>query len=306
MEASKKKEEKKEKPDMEGEDHEDWEALEEEGDDEQHDELERMGDDQESKVGSTLSEMTTKNVIILVLTLLLGLPSMSLDRSRLGPPSAHYGADRVWTLYLEYVSHHDVGKGLAQQWPKNSLSEVHLWYEQSLLHYIFYHNWFAQPSNCMPGAHCVDEFLSHAFWIGIEGKDSVTVEKQAKLAQVRRTSMHDFQEDLKKKSDYIFNFIDMPEHARDLLVQPWNIVCDDEEGNFFQGTSLLRDPIEGLVKFPVSCPQDLRSSETMKFVRRICMVNRFTRRTGVVRPCLGIIPSLSGTAPMRTGISTCM
>lgn len=115
----------------------------------------------ESRVGKKLSEMTTRRVIILVLIMLLVLPQLQPEQADQLSVSAFYGADHVWELLEASLS--------------STSAEAKEDYEQSLLQYVFYHNWYATRGFCREDNTCAWAYYSHVFWIGITGKDVATI-----------------------------------------------------------------------------------------------------------------------------------
>merc|ERR1719487_2424350 len=88
---------------------------------------------QESRVGKKLSEMTTRRVIILVLTMLLVLPFLQTDDSSNPPQTPWFAADNVYELWGE--------------WNQSRTAGDRLRYERSMLKYFYYHNWFSGNVN---------------------------------------------------------------------------------------------------------------------------------------------------------------
>jgi len=205
--------------------------------------------DKESHVGRKLSEMTTRRVICLILAMMLGLPLMQADESELVGSSAEYGADNVM---LDYLRMYSAGEN---QWAMRQE------YENSMLRYIYYHNWFAsryKEEYCQTG-HCAQGFYAHLFWVGIRGKDPAVVEANARTAKMVTTSLRGW-EDSYNDTVGIYNYGTMPQAAQDILVSDWDTDCDTD-GESIRGISLLKEEIPDVVSHQVRCPKDLRMSE---------------------------------------------
>lgn len=222
--------EAKQKASLQGEDGDDW--L---GNDDDDQEQAPVGL-QESRVGKKLSELTTRKVIILVLTMLIVLPFLRTETGKEVPPSATYGADDVWETYSE--------------WRNDTSSEQAQWrYENALMKYIYYHNWFNPQS----------EFYSHVFWLGIAGQ-----QPELLAAQADHTRLHEpavaFWEQKATKHDSVLG--SLPPEVQDFLLQNWDSQCSEQgKGLHQRGFSLLQREVEDEVSYAVPCPTDLRYGE---------------------------------------------
>lgn len=184
---------------------------------------------EESRVGRKLSEITTRNVIALVLLLLIVLPFMESEDTDKNPPTATYGMNVVFNTFL---------------------TKSHYKYTQSMLKFVYYHNWFARRGYC-PSDKCAGEYLSQVFWIGVTGKNRTAVDAMAiqgalTFQEVQQWEQHH------ATQDFIYNYGRMPGYAQELLGANWTTSCPDD----LLGTSLLaREP------YAVRCPDQLRLSE---------------------------------------------
>eukprot|EP00927_Polykrikos_kofoidii_P071028 TRINITY_DN6736_c0_g1_i4.p1 TRINITY_DN6736_c0_g1~~TRINITY_DN6736_c0_g1_i4.p1 ORF type:complete len:964 (+),score=155.60 TRINITY_DN6736_c0_g1_i4:115-3006(+) len=193
----------------------------------------------ESRVGRKLSEMTTRRVISLILAMLLVLPLLRADEDISG--AAHYGADHVLETFTDYTR----GLGSKEE------------YEQSLLQYVYYHNWFEKDS----------EYFSALFWVGLIGTNSTAVITLRDKAQLSIASVKAFDYEASRQ-DALFSFGVMPEEAQTLLASPWTLECDFDRRTR-RGISLLSSEIDGYVSRSILCPTDLRLAELMKFYPRV-------------------------------------
>eukprot|EP00928_Gymnodinium_smaydae_P024544 TRINITY_DN19832_c0_g2_i1.p1 TRINITY_DN19832_c0_g2~~TRINITY_DN19832_c0_g2_i1.p1 ORF type:complete len:973 (+),score=191.47 TRINITY_DN19832_c0_g2_i1:204-3122(+) len=208
---------------------------------------------QESRVGKKLSELTTRRVIILVLVMLIIIPTLQTDTSKLYPVAPSYSLDVVQEAFQEAMN-------------TSSTSDSHVRYQRSLLKLLYYNNWFTGHDQCPPGnGECPNKFYAQAFWFGIEGESPTIVEQLAANAQLSVAEVTKYQ-DYAKTQDDRFNFGVFPQKVvEELLPAPWiDGGCSDDSGHR-RGVSVLRDPITGIVNYAVPCPAQLRPSERMAF-----------------------------------------
>eukprot|EP00929_Paragymnodinium_shiwhaense_P045546 TRINITY_DN2325_c0_g4_i1.p1 TRINITY_DN2325_c0_g4~~TRINITY_DN2325_c0_g4_i1.p1 ORF type:complete len:1012 (+),score=223.43 TRINITY_DN2325_c0_g4_i1:326-3361(+) len=197
--------------------------------------------DQESRVGKRLSELTTRRVIILVLTMLFLVPFLRVDLVDQAPSSSNYGADDIWEAFEEWrVLVNASGESQARRA-----------YENRLLKYMHYHNWFNPTVGDV-------EFLSALFWVGIRGTDARLVEL-APLLRVRPEAVTEYTE--KVAAGSWLQLATFPSQVLPVLSSPWTSECDIGENIHSAGFSLLRQKIGGYVEDVVRCPVDLRSRE---------------------------------------------
>ena len=93
-------------------------------------------------------------MILLVLTMMLGLPFLLLDEVLQLPLSSNYGVDIVNRKFTEYLAN------------KND-TDLKNEYQQSLIRYVYFHNWFNRDECPDSFTYCRANFASHCFWIGI-------------------------------------------------------------------------------------------------------------------------------------------
>lgn len=206
----------------------------------------------ESRVGRKLSEMMTRRVIILVLTMLVGVQMLTVEESLLLSHSATFGADEVWHAFLNLQ-----GCGLPDS-VQNATCEIkRLNYENTMLRFWYYHNWFARHTNSFPQDKISPgDYYSSLFLVGVNGKSSEVREKQAQLARLRLSTVEKFNS-VNAQEQTMFMYGTMPQSALTLLSAEWGTTC----GGNILGTSILAELIPNAVTYKVKCPQDLRPAE---------------------------------------------
>eukprot|EP00929_Paragymnodinium_shiwhaense_P064891 TRINITY_DN32587_c0_g1_i1.p1 TRINITY_DN32587_c0_g1~~TRINITY_DN32587_c0_g1_i1.p1 ORF type:complete len:936 (+),score=275.60 TRINITY_DN32587_c0_g1_i1:236-3043(+) len=200
----------------------------------------------ESHLGKKLSELTTQRVICLILGMLLALPLLRVDVSP--ATSAFYGADIVLETFTDY----EHGLGLKED------------YDQALLNYVYYHNWFSRFfEDCQQDNNlCANHYYGQLFWIGFQGTDRDAIMNKSRHAQLDGAMVESFNA-MAKKQRGLFNFGDMPPRVLELLASPWDLECHSETRSR-QGLSLLSVPVDGMVYTTTGCPDELRPSETLR------------------------------------------
>eukprot|EP00929_Paragymnodinium_shiwhaense_P007140 TRINITY_DN111088_c0_g1_i1.p1 TRINITY_DN111088_c0_g1~~TRINITY_DN111088_c0_g1_i1.p1 ORF type:complete len:1002 (+),score=175.31 TRINITY_DN111088_c0_g1_i1:91-3096(+) len=214
---------------------------------------------QESRVGKKLSEMTTRRVIILVLTMLISMPYLTVQSNVETAASPFYGADEVLTAYMEMLE-------------EPSLAERVLRYQKSVLKMLYYHNWFTGNQvygSCKAEGSvvvCPDAYYLHLFWFGIEGYSRSAVEMHAANAALTESAVLEAQRK-HKTSTAMYDTGTYPDEVLPLIYSPWTVDCPDElnEGHHRVGVSLLSESIDGVVGHTVKCPDDLRPVERNAF-----------------------------------------
>lgn len=250
---------KKRRKKMMGDEEDEWDDIET---------TNTVGPMQESRVGKKLSEMTTRRVIILVLTMLLVLPFLRTQSADNVPASAYYGADEILLAYNEYVEKRTRGE---------PHEESHQRYEKAMLRYIYYHNWFLGHSGECPRTSdsnygCAKWYYSHAFWIGIASTDDKHLLAEVNSTRLRATTVNTWDEYTATQDD-IYNLGQMPGPVLRTLGGEWNSVCNEEhKGIFRRGFSLL---IPEAVDYAVPCPHRLRNLEKTKFYPRLMTTTQF-------------------------------
>lgn len=214
----------------------------------------------ESRVGKKLSDITTRRVVCLILAMLLILPSLRSEAVDQTPRSSDYGADHAFLSFQAYVR----GTGSREA------------YEQAMLRYIFFHNWYAgrDPSSFCPlsdsssGNSCSNVYYGHLFWFGIRGRDAARVQSMAAAAALSESTVAAWAAKTSGPQDGLYNYGTMPPEAQALLRSPLHERCDSG-AQARRGLSLIGRRIEGLVDFAALCPDDLRSMEVLPVSSRL-------------------------------------
>lgn len=191
--------------------------------------------------------------------MLLVLPLLSVDSSSQTPQSPTYGADEVWEAFDSY---------------RNGLSS-RLSYEVMMLKYAYYHNWFTGNFGCtVEDKGCSSMYVSHLFWIGAASKSQETLELLSADAQIRQTTVTQFELDNAKRDD-AYNYGSMPSTAQSLLASRWNTRCTVSKLRYL-GISLLGKEIKNFNEYVVHCPNDLRLVERAKWNPRVLPFNEYS------------------------------
>jgi len=230
------------------------------GDDEDDDwdDLDVQGPSQvnrESQVGKKLSELTTRRVICLVLTMMLLHKVVRIDTSQQFPTSAHYGADVVNEEFLRL-----------QDDPNNETAR--LIYERSLLQYIYYHNWYTGST----GDTISSQYDSRLFWVGIVSSTQAQAEGKAANASLRSATVTSWAQNInsiESSSDtaWILGLGRLPESIQTDLGETWDAQCDTKSQNTRRiGVSLIPQVLSTWgVGYAVPCPENLRRVERKKY-----------------------------------------
>lgn len=217
----------------------------------------------ESRVGRKLSEMTTRRVILLVLTMLLVMPFLQTDNSSLPPLAAFYGADDVFERWKE--------------WNDSQSLEDRTLYERALLKYLYYHNWFTGNIGDWNTADDVSSprnFQSHVFWWGVMSskRDVLNQHNWAEMT-IRQETINSFAGNVSAQSG-IYVYGNMPQQVIDkVLLHTWRSDCVVPDKDVYRmGLSVLQEKIDHgdwSVNYAVPCPEDLRSFEKLKYYPRV-------------------------------------
>mmetsp|Transcript_92633 Transcript_92633/g.145378 ORF Transcript_92633/g.145378 Transcript_92633/m.145378 type:complete len:980 (-) Transcript_92633:6-2945(-) len=218
---------------------------------------EDQSNQRESRVGKKLSEITTRRVIILVLTMLLVFPWVTATAADQNASTALYAADNVWQMFEAYVNNQT-----------SVLAREN--YENAFLKFFFYHNWFAPiGDNCPKNQPCSGEYYGHAFWISLSGSNLSKVVELAGLARMNRAAVSRWiAANAPPTQDDIYNYGFMPDKALELLASPWETEECSTDNWQRRSMSLLKDEMDG-VSFTVICPTSLRVPERKRVVARL-------------------------------------
>lgn len=234
------------------------------GEDEDDDEWEEMDANlrmdqlhRESQVGKKLSELTTRRVICLVLTMMLLSKLVRIDRATQMPTSAQYGAEIIKEAYDKLL--------------RNPNDDTRKTYQDSMLEYVYYHNWYSgryDDAQCPDNLLCPYLYDAHLFWVGLVSSDKQVLKDKAEKADMRPDEVQKWiQESKKQESDanMFYTYGSMPSHVEKVLGKPWGADCNTRSGTKFRlGFSLIGQTSDA-VAYPVKCPEDLRRNERSKF-----------------------------------------
>ncbi|CAK9015219.1 Hypothetical protein SCF082_LOCUS12660 [Durusdinium trenchii] len=154
--------------------------------------------------------------------MLLCMPAFSVNNSHADLTSASYGANTVFDSFMQMRS------GVANR----SI------YEESMLQYVYYHNWF-KGKPCGVDESCPATTFSHAFWAGFSGRDKSYAELQrfANEARLQKEVVSAWDHNLLTE-DYVYVAGRVPAEAREVLTESWTTECQYGGWNHV-GTSLL-------------------------------------------------------------------
>merc|ERR1712048_516542 len=121
-------------------------------------------------------------------------------------------------------------------------------YENELLQYVYYHNWYlARSPTCPFDRLCSRDYDSQLFWFGIVSKDENTMSSKAALGAMRSSTLTTWVEKNKEtladsNSAWIYNFGLMPPQLQDTLGVLWDQNCPTNSRKYGRlGFSLLAE-----------------------------------------------------------------
>jgi len=209
--------------------------------------------EKESAVSKKLSEMTTRRVIMLVLTIMLTLPFFQADmyKDKLNT-SAQYGIN---VLYRRLNDDLRIFKPLES--PSNRAdylaSKNRKIYEEDFISYVYYHNSFCHAADVPSSATASPQSsFGRLFWLGCSPAKSNLSTYFLPGLVLRDTQDWD---EKWNGVDWDYYQCNMPATAQGLLTMPWERADICLSGKF-RGISLIKvDEPE------VTCPDDLRYQE---------------------------------------------
>mmetsp|Transcript_28443 Transcript_28443/g.45667 ORF Transcript_28443/g.45667 Transcript_28443/m.45667 type:complete len:1007 (+) Transcript_28443:35-3055(+) len=239
-----------------GEEEDDWEDGGGHHDDVKLESLQRG-----SRVGRKLSDLTTRKVIILVLSMMLMIPILRVDQADQFAFSPHYAADLVHESFVSWRAALDNAVDAYTQ------GELHRNYVKQMLQLIYYHNWYTGQNVCED---CPGMYYNHLFWVGIVSQESSSDYLVNKAAQARLTSadVAKYEADVVIPQDDDFSFGSYPPIVQQTVGSAWTPECSDDS-ILRVGFSLLKDELDGSVGYAVKCPNGLRKVEREKFSARV-------------------------------------
>jgi len=205
----------------------------------------------ESAVSKKLSDMTTRRVTLLVLSIMIWRPLFQVDMFK-DPltSSAQYGIDGLYRRFRE-----DMVKFVPTAGPTQSQAYLASAdrdnYARDFMLYIYFHNWFCKD---IPAdkADSPSTSFGKIFWLG--GSPTNAAEAEFYLpGRVNQSSINWNQ--LWNRADWPLYLCDLPPEALTDLSTPWNETTKCLNGNI-RGMSIItsEDP-------RAKCPEDLRYQE---------------------------------------------
>ncbi|CAJ1449803.1 unnamed protein product [Effrenium voratum] len=180
--------------------------------------------------------------------MLMCMPAFIVSNSHTDLTSAAYGAS---TVFDQFVRMHS-GAG------NRTL------YEETMLRYFYYHNWFSGNAGCEPDQACPAFFFAHAFWVGFAGRSKSYAQLRNFTAQAKleheAVAAWNANSLAMPGQDYVYVMGGFPSEAQSLLSGDWDVECQ-YGGWKHVGTSLLSTTLQDVVSYPVRCPDDLRPQE---------------------------------------------
>lgn len=216
--------------------------------------------EKESAVSKKLSEMTTRRVIMLVLSIMLTLPFFQADmyKDKL-PNAAQYAADTIHRRFHDDVKKYNLSSGH----PKteeyyDSLDREN--YVEDFLMFIYYHNWYCSVQDIPDDkSGSPNSNFGKLFWIG---GSPPSVPETAFFMPGRNGSLL-AQENLNEinqrynGSDWNYYQCNLPEEVLSMLSQPWSEAQVCLSGQI-AGFSLIESH-----EPDIKCPSDLRFQERL-------------------------------------------
>jgi len=227
----------------------------------------------ESRVGKRLSDLTTRRVIILVLSMMLFLPLLAVQEEQQLPFSPFYGADLVYDSFERWEG---AASGTTQEQARKK--KLHNTYVNDMLTMIYYNNWY---TGHLDRTKCPQEdalygnmYYNMLFWVGIVSYEDnpAALAAKASACSLTGTEPATFEQWAKTQND-LYNLGTFPSEVQKTLTSPWAEKCNTKNGKVFRtGLSLIKDELkhgEVSVSYAVRCPEDLRRVERRKFFTRI-------------------------------------
>jgi len=231
----------------------------------------------ESRVGKKLSDLTIRRVIILVLTMMICLPLLRVDESTLFSTAPAYGVDVIADAFKKMEAAVDQRAANSSSISQTEVDDRTRTYQQAMLRYIFYFNWYTgrnlnDPYSCGAGAElCSSWHVHHLFWVGFNGPDVAALKPKAALAQIPYEISTEFQSKMAKKGS-IYNMGQIPDLVLQQLAGPWQQTAEDggfcsksiesqeKDGRYRLGFSMIPVKMEGAVDYAAPCPDAIRKS----------------------------------------------
>eukprot|EP00927_Polykrikos_kofoidii_P045500 TRINITY_DN3951_c0_g1_i1.p1 TRINITY_DN3951_c0_g1~~TRINITY_DN3951_c0_g1_i1.p1 ORF type:complete len:949 (-),score=156.80 TRINITY_DN3951_c0_g1_i1:655-3501(-) len=221
----------------------------------------------ESNLGKKLSDLTTRKCVILILTMMLVYPLLA-PHNETYPEAETFGADLIQDAFSIYRT--------------NRTAKAKWRYQQLLLRYIYYHNWFTvggvwpvSDEACVDNArNCPAMWSRHVFWVGLTTMD-MTTEGETLLASIASDAslsegaVAEFESNL-PQGEVLFGYGRFPNSAKKILESRWENECPASDGSVRWGISLLDERTAADTGELIECPEKLRRAErTKKYARLV-------------------------------------
>lgn len=198
---------------------------------------------QESAVSKKLSEMTTRRVIILVLTIMLSLPFFKPDMFQNNLDSAgQFGVDVIYRRWFDGLDKYDPLS--SQEAAASYLSSYERTvYEDVLLSFIYKHN--PDCKDVPDGRSSPNDNFNKMFWLGGGSED-------APLGAYFLPNITTYDWNTRwSGANWEFYSGNLPGYAQEQLRKPWSEASVCVRG-YYRGVSLLQE---------LKCPEQLRFQE---------------------------------------------
>lgn len=205
--------------------------------------------EKESDVSKKLSEMTTRRVIILVLTIMLGLPFFQPEMYRADlDSSAQYGVNILYRrLHEDLLDYNLLVDPNGPQRQAYIDSKKRMIYEDDFVLFVYYHNWFCHRDDVPSGKASPESSFGKLFWLG--GSPSSGSMNEYFLPSYREKGW-----DARwNGAHWDYYQCNLPQQAQQVLTQSWS---NARTCGRFGGFSLI-----AFEETSVVCPADLRYQE---------------------------------------------
>lgn len=221
--------------------------------------------EKESAVSKKLSEMTTRRVILLVLSIMLILPFFSpqLYMEDLST-SAQYGMDSLYRRLMEDAATYDLATSQPKTQEYNASKQRKI-YEDDFIMYAYYHNWFCNADDIPDKKPSPRSSFGKLFWLGGAPPKAMLAQyffpterqKWDELVKQKDSTGQHSWDDRWNGQNWNYYQCNLPLEARKLLTTAWNSTswCVKKQ---FRGISLA-----SLDESWIGCPEDLRYQERL-------------------------------------------
>lgn len=242
--------------------------------------------ERESDVSKKLSEMTTRRVIMLVLTIMLALPFFQPEMYRADlDSSAQYGVNILYRRLYDDLLEFGLLKGSnASAREAYIQSRKRLIYEDDFVLFVYYHNWFCKGEDVPKTVSSPLASFGRLFWLGGSGRDSPMGDYF--LPSHRETGW----DDKWKGKNWDYYQCSLPVEAQSVLQRSWS---QANTCGRFAGFSLIE-----FKDADVKCPTNLRYQE-----RKVVKPNVLSDAESVIFTSMFVFDRRSGSR-MEAALNT--